>query len=60
MNAECSYCGSDVTAHDPLYLEDNDGPVGQLCNFACLSAHIDAENLVVDTACNWSPERDCC
>jgi len=60
MATACTFCGSDVSAHDALSLEGADGPIGQFCNFACLSAHIDAENLVVDDACNWSPDADCC
>lgn len=57
--AECTYCGSDVDAHEPLFLEsaaDGDRAlVGRFCNYACLSAHIDEENLTEDAACEFDP-----
>ncbi|MFC7140156.1 hypothetical protein ACFQMA_09965 [Halosimplex aquaticum] len=59
MEGECTYCGSDVAAHDPLVVGDADGTVGQFCNYACLSAHIESEELVVGDACEWSPDADC-
>ncbi|WP_123536077.1 eL24 family ribosomal protein [Halosimplex salinum] len=60
MGDDCTYCGADVTAHDPLYLEDRDGPVGQFCNYACLTEHVEREGLVVGDACEWSPDAEGC
>jgi len=56
---ECTYCGSDVYAHEPLFLEsaaDGDREqAGQFCNYACLSAYIDEENLTEGAACAFDP-----
>ncbi|MFB6172469.1 MAG: hypothetical protein ABEJ23_08030 [Haloarculaceae archaeon] len=59
---DCTYCGCDVTAHDPVFVTeradegDETVPVGQFCNYGCLVAHVEAEDLVTGTACNWPPE----
>jgi len=57
---DCVYCGSDLSAYDPVYVEETaDGEcveVGGFCNYACLSAHIEASELVYGDACEWSPE----
>lgn len=51
----CTYCGCDVTAHDPVYVEEvADGerlPAGQFCNYGCLAAHVDAAGLAEGTVC---------
>lgn len=52
----CTYCESDIDAHDPVFLRDEDGQIGQFCNLACLSTYIDEEALVVGDACEWSPD----
>lgn len=53
----CTYCGSDVEAHRPISVsEREDGervPVGDFCNYACLSAYIDDEKLVYGDACSF-------
>jgi hypothetical protein len=54
----CTYCGSDVDAHDPLVVDegDADGPLaGQFCNYGCLVAHVEDADLLTDTACAWEP-----
>ncbi|UPV98909.1 hypothetical protein M0R88_10235 [Halorussus gelatinilyticus] len=55
MTDDCTYCGSDVSEHDALFVAEQRGderePTGQFCNYACLSAHIDEENLVEGTCC---------
>ncbi|GGN99485.1 MULTISPECIES: hypothetical protein [Haloarcula] len=55
---ECTYCGRPVEDHDPLYLSAEAGgtPTAQFCNYGCLSAHVDAEDLTTGAACEWSPE----
>ncbi|MFB6195428.1 MAG: hypothetical protein ABEI80_04595 [Haloplanus sp.] len=53
--AACTYCGCDVTAHDPVYVEGvEDGErvsAGRFCNYGCLAAYIEAEGLVEGTTC---------
>lgn len=56
---ECVYCGSDLAAYEPVFVEETDGDerveIGGFCNYACLSAHIEAAELVYGDACEWSP-----
>ena len=56
---ECTYCGSDLASYDPVFVEEEtDGDrvsVGEFCNYACLSAHIDEEGLTESAACAWEP-----
>jgi hypothetical protein len=54
---DCTYCGSDVTRHDPIEVRDYeaDASHGRFCHFACLGAHIDSEDLAVGDACEWEP-----
>lgn len=57
---ECTYCGSNLAAYEPVFVEETrDGerqPVGGFCNYACLAAHIDDEELTFGAACEWKPE----
>ncbi len=55
---DCRYCGSAVEEHGAVYVSEGepDGEPLPFCNYACLTAHIDAENLVTNASCNWSPE----
>jgi hypothetical protein len=50
----CTYCGSDVTAHEPVVVDEGVGAdateAGRFCNYACLARHIEEERLV-DGAC---------
>lgn len=56
---DCTYCGSDIDRHDPVFVEErpghdqNDGrtSAGQFCNYACLHAHIEDEELVYGASC---------
>ena len=68
MSTDCTYCGCDVEAHDPVYVErearepegdrasteggDERRRTGQFCNYGCLSAHIEVEGLATGTTCN--------
>lgn len=60
MAGTCTYCGSDLAAYEPVYVEEtSDGErveAGQFCNYGCLSAHIDEACLADGAACEWSPE----
>lgn len=51
---DCTYCGCDAEAHDPVYVseDDPDAEPSAFCNYGCLSAHVEAENLAVGTTCN--------
>lgn len=54
MDSACSYCGSDVYKHNAIFVEEDsdDGreQAGQFCNYACLEAYID-ENELTEGAC---------
>ncbi|MDY7081974.1 MAG: hypothetical protein SXQ77_06105 [Halobacteria archaeon] len=56
---DCTYCGSDIYEHDPVFVsereEENENKrveAGQFCNYACLSAHIEEEGLMDGVSCN--------
>lgn len=57
---DCTYCGSDVGAHDPITVvegaEVGGDRAGVFCNYACLASWIDEEDLTEGAACTWSPE----
>ncbi|MFC6732018.1 hypothetical protein [Haladaptatus sp. DYSN1] len=59
MSEQCTYCGADVYAHDPVFVEEFDGgtrvEAGQFCNYACLTAHIEEKGLTTGAACEWTP-----
>lgn len=58
MDTDCTYCGSDVERHDPVSVADGVNPdPGQsrrFCNYACLAAYIEDEELVYGAACEWN------
>jgi hypothetical protein len=49
VTTACTYCGCDVHAHEPVFVEEvrsgERAPAGQFCNYACLVQHVDAEGL---------------
>jgi hypothetical protein len=51
----CTCCGCDVTAHEPVYVEEVDGGertlAGRFCNYGCLVAHVDTAGLAHGAAC---------
>ncbi|NHN47282.1 hypothetical protein G9464_06680 [Halostella sp. JP-L12] len=55
MSDACTYCGSDVSDHDPVFVEEEvDGDreeAGRFCNYACLSAHIEEAGLTTGACC---------
>ncbi len=55
MSQACTYCGCDVTAHDPVYVEEREEdrlePAGQFCNYACLARHIEEAGLEDGATC---------
>ncbi|WP_257301120.1 hypothetical protein [Haloarchaeobius sp. FL176] len=55
----CTYCGSRIFDHEPIFVCDctaECGSSGYFCNYACLSAHIEENELPYANACEWSPE----
>jgi len=55
----CAYCGSRIFDHDPICVRDcrvDCGAATYFCNYACLSAFIDENELTYGDACEWSPE----
>lgn len=51
---DCTYCGCEVEAHDPVFVfEDRDGerPASQFCNYGCLSAHVEEAGLAEGSRC---------
>jgi hypothetical protein len=52
---DCTYCGCDVHAHDPVFVaEERDGEriqAGPFCNYACLTAHVNEDDLASGTVC---------
>ncbi|MEF8881972.1 MAG: hypothetical protein V5A34_05540 [Halapricum sp.] len=60
MAGTCTYCGSDLGSYEPIYVEETRNgdrvAVGGFCNYACLSAYIDENELTYGTACEWSPD----
>ncbi|ELZ51132.1 hypothetical protein C465_04144 [Halorubrum distributum JCM 9100] len=54
----CAYCGSRISDHDPIPVRGRDDGCGSptcFCNYACLSAHADEQDLSAGNACEWSP-----
>lgn len=57
--SDCTYCGAGVEAHDPVYVDEVvDGErttTGRFCNYACLTAHVEAAGLTAGARCRWEP-----
>lgn len=56
---QCAYCQSAIFDHDPICVRKCTADCGEpmyFCNYACLSAHIDEEELTSGNACQWSPD----
>lgn len=55
METECTFCGCDVTRHDPVYVEEARGgersPAGRFCNYACLARYIEEAGLETGACC---------
>ncbi len=55
MTLACDFCQQDISAHDPVFVEElRDGErvhSGRFCNYACLSAYIADRDLTVGTSC---------
>lgn len=55
---DCAYCDAPIFEHDPICVRDCDtgcADPSYFCNYACLSAHIEEENLTTGDCCEWSP-----
>ena len=57
MGQDCTYCDSDVSEHDPVFVAEGADrtPAGQFCNYACLTAWVEREGLETGACCTWSP-----
>lgn len=59
VSTECTYCGSDVREHAPVYVtEERDGDrvdAGQFCNYACLARHVEESDLETGACCRINP-----
>ncbi|GKZ15473.1 hypothetical protein SAMN05444342_3522 [Haladaptatus paucihalophilus DX253] len=57
MGNECTYCGSNIERHDPVFVNvganTSTNQAGQFCNYACLATHIEEEGLTDGAACEW-------
>ncbi len=55
MNKACTYCGSDVHAHEPVFVDEEQRgertTIGQFCNYACLAQHIENNELETGACC---------
>jgi hypothetical protein len=59
----CAYCDSRIFDHDPICVRDCENGCGSptyFCNYACLSAYIDENNLTTGNACEWTPDDTSC
>ena len=59
VDQQCAYCGSHIFDHDPVCVRDCTDDCGSptcFCNYACLLAYVDEQNLTAGDACEWSPE----
>ena len=56
MATDCTFCGCDVEAHDPVFVEERVDcereETGRFCNYGCLSAHVEEESLATGTTCD--------
>jgi hypothetical protein len=56
---ECTYCDSDLERYEPVFVEETENgeriQAGAFCNYGCLSAHLEAEDLAAGDACEWRP-----
>ncbi|ERG99028.1 MAG: hypothetical protein J07HQX50_00170 [Haloquadratum sp. J07HQX50] len=58
----CMYCESQISNHDPICVRDCENGCGSpayFCNYACLSAHINEQGLMIGDACQWDSEGCC-
>lgn len=55
MTKSCTYCGTPVHEHDPVFVEETrDGErvaAGQYCNYACLARYIEESGLETGASC---------
>ncbi|WP_247730919.1 hypothetical protein [Halovivax limisalsi] len=56
MSPACAYCDSEVDRHQPVFVRDGaSSEPDPFCNYACLVAHIEANELTYGAACEWNP-----
>ncbi|MFB6135517.1 MAG: hypothetical protein ABEJ04_02035 [Halobacteriaceae archaeon] len=56
MSRTCDYCGSDLTAYEPVAVFEGAAGerelVGEFCNYACLRQHVEDEELETGACCS--------
>lgn len=55
----CAYCESRIFDHDPTCVRDCTADCGSptyVCNYDCLSAYVDENDLTKGDACQWTSE----
>ncbi len=60
---QCAYCQSRIFDHDPICVRDCNADCGSptyFCNYACLSAFIDDNDLTIGDSCEWRPDEEGC
>jgi hypothetical protein len=59
VDQACAYCAPRIFDHDPICVRDCTDECGSprfFCNYACLFAYIDENELTDGDACEWSPD----
>ena len=55
MSEACTYCGSDVYVHNPIFIDEEQSgertTIGQFCNYACLARYIEDNELETGACC---------
>ncbi|UHQ98141.1 hypothetical protein HYG81_21425 (plasmid) [Natrinema zhouii] len=55
MVTDCTYCGSDIYEHEPVFIAEFESGARvqdkQFCNYACLAAYIEEEGLTEGSLC---------
>ena len=59
MTQSCTFCGSDLADYEPIVVSETRGGeevvMGQFCNYACLSEHIEERGLSTGACCHIDP-----
>ncbi|MFB6120245.1 MAG: hypothetical protein ABEJ68_03920 [Halobacteriaceae archaeon] len=62
--ATCTYCGSDLSDYDPVvavteaYADGTESLTGRFCNYACLTQHVEEEDLTAGACCQVDIAQD--
>lgn len=59
----CAHCGLRIFDHDPICVRDctdDCASATYFCNYGCLAAHVDENDLATGAACEWAPDESSC